>query len=418
LKTKYFINKIIFSVFVLFVPSLVRIFNNLILKGDLDTSYSSLHGYGVEFLKLKLVILIMLISLRMYMNKKVKYSLIILSLLPVFWNSIIPAFLGGTILLLIYQLIRKESINKPVIITNLSSLFILIVFLFLNASNANLVLQYSLSDYALDVFVIAEYLKNVFLYITIFSLPLLLLLISKIRKYLDTFKLFIFFSLISSLISFSLIHDLYDAKQMVSNFFYPTLMVSIIIIFIWLFNKFPRIINIISFLSIFFILTHSYAYHKKYKKNYPIPEVFKTDKNVLVATDINLQKRGPVGTTYFFNLYQRPYANEIINYKYWLPIRIDIFDKAQFNSNKAKFEFTHMAINQAFLRFVSKKTKEIDKSKIASYKIEFLKKFNFRYLLVPKDQFENNSLRYVKNLNIVNKVLFDKNVLLLELKLD
>jgi hypothetical protein len=61
---------------------------------------------------------------------------------------------------------------------------------------------------------------------------------------------------------------------------------------------------------------------------------------------------------------------------------------------------------------------DIHKINTNALKLAFLRDYKFKYLLVYKDQLENNRLAYLKEIEIAEKIMFDKNVVLLKLKWD
>jgi hypothetical protein len=409
LKNNNIFSKVLISLLVLSSPGLLSLFLNLITKGSFETSYSVLHG-GILFLKLKIVLLIILISVNLYFVNKSKTSLIVFSLIPLLWNSVIPAFIGGFTLLVLYQLITKKKLNKSLVATYTVSFIILGVYFYFNSGEKlQSILSYSLIDYLNEEYSKSAYVLKIFIMIILSLSPLLLVFIKKTRSFFDQeYKYYILFISVSAFASFSLMHKLFNARQIILNFFYPLFIIVILFILIWLFNKSRRFLNFTASFLILLVLGHGFLFARASQSRIEIPAAFKTDNNVLVASDLNKYATP-------FSFYVRPYSNEMLNYKYWLPQRIDILDKFDYQTPVEKLEFLQSVSGQSFFKYVSKSQTNLDLNNINDLKYHFLKEFEFKYLLVDSARFYENTLMYKDRLEIKSIANFDKNVLILEL---
>ncbi len=404
--------KVLVPLLVLAMPGLLSLLYHLTIKGGLNTSYSVLQG-GILFLKMKVVFLLMIVSLKYHLKRYNQLSLIILSLIPIFWNSVIPAFVGGAILFLIFKLLyKRERIDTTIIYTYFISFGIFGIYLILNyKDNTQSIIHYSLFEYLKIEYRNFEYLRNVIIFASASFSPLILLRYKKIRRYFDCdIKYYILFISISALFSFSLMYGLFNSRQIVLNFFYPLILVLILISLIWFFNNYLKSSKIIGVFLLLVLAVHSLVYTNLDSKHYQIPAYFKDKSKLFVASDLRMNATP-------FAYYVRPYAFQMLDYKYWLPQRIDILNDLNFKNPKEKLEYVHSVSGQSFFKYASKLNYSNETSDLDVIKYTFLKEYGFRYLLVQESEYLNNKLTYLKNVKVKNSLKFDKNVLLLELDL-
>jgi hypothetical protein len=362
---------------------------------------------------MKVIILLSLISLKLYLNKKEYFAIVVLTFIPIIWNVFLPAFLGGLLLMILYQLVFRESLNKTLILSQFFSFAVLFLIIFLNPSAQHSLYKYSLIDYLRDEYSAISYVFRVIGLLILFALPLLLLLNKKFRNIVNTdFKKYLFFILIASFISFALIHKLYNAPQLLNNLIYPLLIPLVVLFLLKLFNKYDRIIRVSILISIFFVIGYAFTFKEKIQLNQEVPPEFSLSQAAYIATDLSRRSIDP------FFYYIRPYAYLMLEHQHWLPQRIDLFDNVQLNSYVDQYHYIENSSGQSFFKYANLKYDDIHKINTNALKLAFLRDYKFKYLLVYKDQLENNRLAYLKEIEIAEKIMFDKNVVLLKLKWD
>jgi hypothetical protein len=410
LKNKDIFTKALASLLVLATPGLLSLFSNLLFKGSFETSYSVLHG-GILFLKLKIILLIMLVSLNLYFTQRHQLSIIVFSLIPVLWNSVIPAFIGGLILLIAFQFFVKRHVNKGLIYSYLIAFGVFGLYLVTNSIEvSNSIISYSLLDYLKDEYSNFDYVLKVVLMVGVSISPLLLLVFKKSRSFIDhEFKYYILFISVSAFTSFSLMHKLFNARQIILNFFYPLLLVLILFGVVWVFNKNYKLAKLYGSLLLIVLVSHAFYYANANQKIYEIPTAFQVNSNILVASD--LRKNATP-----FSYYVRPYSYQMLDNKYWLPQRIDILDDLNFKNPVDRLEYVHSVSNQSFFKFASRNFERIKGTDIDKMKFDFLKEFGFQYLLVHEDDFFNKRHAYFEKLVVKSLTKFDGDVLLLEIE--
>jgi len=411
MKTIPIFDCLLLSTFILLLPGILKVVFNIIIKGSFALS-SVLHG-DIFFLKMKVIILLSLISLKLYLNKKEYFAIVVLTFIPIIWNVFLPAFLGGLLLMILYQLVFRESLNKTLILSQFFSFAVLFLIIFLNPSAQHSLYKYSLIDYLRDEYSAISYVFRVIGLLILFALPLLLLLNKKFRNIVNTdFKKYLFFILIASFISFALIHKLYNAPQLLNNLIYPLLIPLVVLFLLKLFNKYDRIIRVSILISIFFVIGYAFTFKEKIQLNQEVPPEFSLSQAAYIATDLSRRSIDP------FFYYIRPYAYLMLEHQHWLPQRIDLFDNVQLNSYVDQYHYIENSSGQSFFKYANLKYDDIHKINTNALKLAFLRDYKFKYLLVYKDQLENNRLAYLKEIEIAEKIMFDKNVVLLKLKWD
>jgi len=400
---------LLLSSVILLTPGLIKVIYNIVIKNKL--SLSSILNSDFYFIKLKGVILISLLSYKLYIKGKERYSLIIFSLIPFVWNTVLPAYIGGVLLLFLYQYFYIKKVDKHYFSLQIISIILFLIYLLMDRDSIHPIFNFSLGDYLIEEFQNYNYFSRALLYIIVSSSPLLLVLNKKFRNLMDNdFKRYLFFIIISSLISYSFLFELHNAKQIINNILYVILFLLLVFLLSKIYIKKGKLVRIMILSVLPMVIGYAIIFRSNVIVDIPVPKGFNSSNPPLVATDTGMLNNNP------FFYYIRPYSHLMLNNKHWLPVRIDLFDDNDLDSNFNKLQYSRNVSNQSFFRYVSLNSKEFDGIKPNVQKINFLKDFKFKYLIVSKTKFKNRNLSYISKLNIVDNRLFDDDNVLIELE--
>lgn len=408
-KKNMILDIILISTIVLFLPNLIKICYHFLPNQPLPST-SILHS-GLYFIKLKVVLLLSLVSFKFYIQNKQLLAIFIFSLIPIFWNTLIPVFIIGLILLLIYQILNKEKIHRIFYGLQILNFGLLFTILLCNPKEKDIIFSYSILDYAIAEFSNYNYLWKVIVLVLISALPLALLYNERFRVYLnETYKRYFFFLIIASFISYSLIYELYNAKQLIINLIFPILF-PLSVYLVSLSYRVSKIrFRFVAIIILVFIICHAIFYRKQFSTDFKVPLAFNSNNKVYIASDLKQAKVDP------FYYYIRPYGFLMLKNKYWLPQRIDLLDHNKFNKPIDKYHYYQTVGNQSFFKYAASKNNSVDVINTNDLKLNFLKDYQFEYLLVNVDEINSSRSCYLQDLNIVDRNIFDNDIILLTLK--
>lgn len=397
----------IIALFVLLSPGIFKVIYHAVFYGNIPLS-SILHG-DLYVLKLKPVIVLGLASFHMYILKKEHFAIVLFSLIPILWNTLLPAYIGGLLLYVIYQKLIKNRINPWIVYGQIIYITLLLLMLVVNKVETKTLYDYSLLEYLVDAY---SHLPNVYisiLYVFLVSLPLLLLKLKFTKQLLSTdFKKFIFFIGIASFISFALLHQINNSIQIISNLFYVYYFPFAVYFITYIFRIFPTYFNVWISATLVCTLLHGVVFSKKIALQNPIPKEFNEGEYIYIATDLAPTKIN------FTSYYIRPYSVYLLNFKYWLPQRLDVLEKVSLPSYRDHFEYAQTVGFHSFTQYAANHTKDFKEVDIPTLKLAFLEKYTFKYLLIYESaMYDTDS--YIHNLCIKEIQRFDHQILLLEL---
>lgn len=420
-----FVKKVFFSWTFLIIPGILSFSLYFITNLSFHAPYSILQS-GIVMVKVKIVVILLLLFFVDFKNNTKRDDFFFLSLIPLFWNTLIPAFLGAYLMYVVYKYIKKSALSPSLIV----QLFLPLVFLpvyirvfnSINCSNLTNIVdvnRFELKDYLLVTYSDVDYvLKTSVFYI--FPVTIIyFLIVGKYRKLIDicrsrfksfryeyqnTGLLFLFIGL-AAVLSYGLLRSLFDARQIVMNLFYPIINI-IVFLFIMsvLRNTHKYTVSVLTILYSL-ILFHALYYRSgtfKSLSEFTRYGIFKEPETVLISTD--------TATTFTpMSLYKKPYLQLLMLNENFKPIRLDVFFSTSNMSPKEKMEYYLNVRNQAFYRYIIMNNLPPDS---ASSKIKFLTTYKIKYLLTDTIRFSNTYLNKV----ILEKVeFFDKGVYLLEI---
>jgi len=403
---------VLISTIVLLLPNLIKICYHFIpFNSSQSVPSTSVFHSGLYFIKMKVVLLLSLVSYKFYIQNKELTAIIVFSLIPLFWNTLIPVFILGLILLLIYQILNNQKVNKIFYGIQLLSLGLIFIYILVNPNMSENIFSYSILDYVMAKFTDFNYVMKVLVFILISILPLVLFLNKRFRLFLnDTYKKYFYFLLIASFVSYSLIFELYNAKQLIINLIFPILF-PISIYLVTISYKVLKIrFRFLAIIVLVFVLFYAVYYRKQLNTDYIVPSAFSSSKVVYLASDIKETNPDP-----FFH-YIRPYGFLMLKNQHWLPQRIDLLDYKKHDKPIDKYHYYQNVVNQSFFKYAVLQYQSKDIINVQELKLKFLREYQFEYLLVNKDKIKDESSSYIQSLNIIDKEMFDDNVFLLKLK--
>ncbi len=426
-KQSYFYKNTLSFLFIL-LPGILSYGLNLIINQSFIADYSILQG-GIEIIKDKIIVILLLLYIVSNNDQYEDKNLLPLALIPIIWPSLIPPFLGGVLMFLLYCFYKKNYSNfKNASFLLLSMAYIPVyVTIFDNfygstVSNTPNLIDYGLIDYIVETYIYPfGFLKVLFTYVlpTIISFFVILNLrkiISKLGfksilkfKIHDSFIALYFFIFIAMAFSFGLLHELFNAEQMISNLIYPLLNILLFIVFLLLLRKIQMAGLFVVLFVYLFVCVNAYLFvPNKFSLNFNQSKVLQVmkiqNKNVYIATDVTAQQ-----TPLYY--YAKPFAYLLMYSEKYKPIKLNLFNDHEYKLPKDKYEYFGSVSNQSFFKYV--KSNNLF-SNIDNAKKEFIEEFKIDYLLISDDHLILNS--YVHQLNIDSIIQLEKGISLVKIK--
>jgi len=218
---------------------------------------------------------------------------------------------------------------------------------------------------------------------------------------------------IAGIVSFGFMHNLFNARQIIVNLFYPLINILLFIFFLLLMQKSIHLKMILVSILFMFIIVHAIIYSPKTSnQREKLAEHFKmlnqNNCKMYFATDIAISSNA-------FLLYHKPYADLLMYCEDYKPIKLNIppYNISNYTTPKEKIE-SRGGNGQIFTKYVIRNKLEGD---IDKAKVNFLDEFDVDFLLVD-EELRYSDTSYLLRLNIDTIVLFDerKNVYLIKLK--
>lgn len=419
-------NRFLFSFLFILIPGLFSYFSYLVVNLDFNSSYSILLG-GIGILKLKIVIILLLVYLNNEKSGLRHKNYLSLIIIPLVWPTLIPAFLGGYILFVIYKLILKKVINWSTVLIWLLPIIAIFCYVLLfnsvHSSNLNLLIndtnQYGLIDYVTDIYKVP---KAIFRFCLIFVLPLIISFIAIViikKKYpekivslnLFNYDILLIFILLASYFSFGALFGLFNSLQILLNILFPIFNIFVFQLSLLLLTKYGKISSLI--LIFIYILVIAIALIDKSPKEsvnnkLNIIEIINHDnrKPCLIAVDLQKEKKP-------LYLYKKLYADLLMYNEDFKPVNLNLIIAENNLKNPVdRFEFYGSVSNQTFYKYMinNKLYKNVD-----SAKYKFLNQFKFDYLIVSQSiLLEKNN--YISKLNVDTVYMLQNNLSMVTLK--
>ena len=424
LKERHFYEKMLLALVFVATPNLLSLVIYGLKGMFLEMPYSILHG-GIVTLKVKIVSILLLLFFKDKSKNFVEKDLLAFSLIPLFWNTLIPAFVGAYVMLLMYWLVNKHKFSALLLLKlSLPILFIPIylkvanTFYFVSDPTFTSIPRLSLISYLFEVFSDRSYLLNTVFYVIPIAVVTLLLIFfydnlivyinDKIRgvKIGDALTvLVIVFLVLSALFSFLLMRELFNARQVLMNLFYPLFTIIVLFSLMKLYLRQQRTLKLIITVLLCFVVVHAYIFRSEISPCDDVIAIVEAMPDTeRVASDVNLLRKP-------FSLYYKPLADLLSYNECFKPIRLDCVISQDELSLKETLEYQGSVSKQIFYRYVKSRG---DKSVSNELKMRFLKEFDVSYLMIDKEMLEEKS-SYVKNLSVDTVFVLDKDILLLKL---
>lgn len=413
----------------LLIPGLFSMAFSILTGFSLHSEYTIFQG-GIVIMKVKIVLILLLLFLVDFQANVKEGNYFFLSLIPLFWITLIPAFLGAYILYLLYMKFNRE----PIDIKSVAKLFVPIIYIPVHFIIINLIgsketsdvmagEQYSLINYLADMYTNPYYLaKTAILYIVpvaccyFFILKYYKKLFYRYSakmtvlkpEYYTIFLLYIFI-VFAAVLSFGLLRSLFNARQIIMNLFYPFINIILFLILIYYSKGHPRWITPILVTGYLLVFLHGYFFREgtfnELNDRYNKFSFLSQKEKVLIASDIS-SDRTP------FSLYKKPYSHLLMLNENYKPLRLDLFFDISHMSPTEKLEYLQSVKTQAYYRFVRAEKLSPDSE---DSKIRFIENFGIRYLLIDSVKYYDGS-SYLRSLQVEKSEVFDNGVLLLTLK--
>lgn len=427
LKKNSKLNLFIISLFIIFFPGIISYLLNILLTGSFNTLYSILHS-GILNLKTKIITILLLLFLIDFRKNIKGNNYLSLSLIPLFWNSLIPAFLGGYLLYFIYNIYNKKKIYKNLFLQLLIPIvYIPIHLIIINITTfSDKVVTNPQKDYGLTNFLLDTYSDSTKLILTllIWIIPLTILIFliigkfdfffkklkNKLSLFTDELKPIFIISLfitISAVVTHGILRDLFNSKQVLTNLFYPIFNICLFFSILFLFKKFPKlfypiVISIITLIAINLFRDSSFGNKKINALSKKIKDLEPGNEKILFASDIESKEA--------FSLYQKPYAFLLMNNENYNPIQLNIIWPTEKMDAKMKWDYFYAVRNQTFYKYVNLNNSNNDINKA---KVDFIKENKINFLLIDSNTMVNNA-PYLSDLQIETKIIFEKDIYLLK----
>lgn len=423
----HILEKMLLAFVFIAIPSILSMTAYAAKNISLNMPYSVLHG-GIVIMKVKIIVILFLLFFKDANKEFSKKEIISFSLIPLFWNTLIPAFLGAYLLYFFYLVLKRRAIPVHLFVQLLLPLMFIPVYLTfanymysLDASPIKLEIGTSLFSYLSEIYNNKSYLISTILFfvlpitlaylVTVLFYERMFLFVEKkftTKLYLDKeLVLMIVFLSLSALLSFAILRELFNARQILMNLFYPLINILVFLLIINIYKKWSFNSRIMILTIMVFVIIHAISF-RPVKVIDPIITHFermqKKETRLFFATDIN-RSQSP------FSLYSKPYEQYLRYIEDYKPMRLDILRDKDSLSPKDQLEYTGSVSKQIFYRFVHHENLLND---IESAKIRFIEEFNIDYLLIDSALLiDENS--YIKQLTIDSVFAFDKGVVILKL---
>jgi len=413
----------------LLIPGLFSFLFHFMTHLSLNSDYSIVQG-GIVTMKVKIVLILLLLFLTDLRTNLKESNFFSISLIPLFWNTLIPVFLGAYILYLIYAFLNKKRLRQKSLIQLLIPVVyipfhLVILNLFNNGEDITLLNNdnYSLINYLSATYGDTGYIiKTLILYIFPFSC-IYGLTVKYFDKIYSTFAprvtvldseyriifLFSIFMFLAAFFSFGILRSLFNARQIIMNLFYPFINLILFIILLIFFNRkrnwtIPILATgyVLIFLHAFIFRSGSFFQIRDYYNRFPF---FTQKENSLIASDVSMD-RTP------FSLYKKPFPHLLMLNENFKPLRLDLFYDMSKMSPTEKIEYLQSVKSQAFYRFV--KSNQLSPYSDLS-KLKFIEEFNIKYILVDSTVSYDKS-SYLRNLQIERAEQFKPGIILLKIK--
>jgi hypothetical protein len=423
------LKKLFISWTFLLIPGLFSFIFHSITHLSIKSDYSIIEG-GIVIMKVKIVLILLLLFLTDLKINLKESNFFTISLIPLFWNTLIPVFLGAYILYIIYALVNKKSLRFK----SLFQLLIPIIYIPIHLMLINLITtrteisllnhdDYSLVNYLSAIYSNTGYIiKTLILYI----LPVSCIFILTVRyfdkiysnftqrvSFLDSeHSIIILFSILmflAAIFSFGILRSLFNARQIIMNLFYPFINILLFLILLILLERKRNWITpilaagyILIFLHAFIFRSGSFFQTKDYYNRFSF---FSQKQASLIASDVSMD-RTP------FSLYKKPFPHLLMLSENYKPLRLDLLYDMSKMSPADKIEYLQSVKSQPYYRFV--KMNQLSPYSDLS-KIKFIEKFNIKYILIDSAVYNDKS-SYIKNLQVEKAELFEPGIMLLKIK--
>lgn len=415
----------------LLIPGFLSYVGNVLVNHSLIASYSILQG-GIEILKVKIILILLLLYLLNDADCFEDKNFFALTLIPLVWPTQIPAFVGGYVLWIAYSFFKKRAISWKMLIQWFLPIICVFVYLIIFNLKSDYE-QYHQSFSDTDSYGVLSYLldtynspKTIGKYLVLYALPAFILFVfivvyeAKIRSFFERNRiarsiiqktdLLIVFILIAIYVSYGLLNELFNARQIVSNFIYPLFNVLIFLIVIEAFEKGLKIRYFVLISTYSFILFTAVYFRPQLtpdRNRLKIMETLK-EKNresYLVAVDVIRENRP-------LYMYKKLYADLLMYDEDFKPVNLNLFPSTILRKPADKLEYYGSVSKQTFYRYVKQNNLLGD---VETAKLQFLNEFKFDYLLISSSLLANDSC-YVHQLKMDTILTLEKNINLIVLE--
>jgi len=382
------------------LPGLLSYSLNLLLHHSFIAQYSILQG-GIEIIKDKIIVILLLLFF-VCDNDRFDYkNLLALSLIPLIWPSLIPPFLGGVLMFILYSVYQKNyTICRKSFLLLIPLVYIPFHVLIFNYFYRNTLdsvpypIEYGLMNYITDSYNHLDSILN-FLLMYVFPSVLSFLFVLNYQRIFakfglkvtfkfkptSNFNMLYYFILIAMILSYGLLNKLFNAGQILTNFMYPLINILLFLIFLLIIKNTHKAGFLFVVLVYFFVIINAYIFKPQivemdFCQRSILKVLNKQNRNIYIATDITVKQ-----TPLYY--YAKPFTQLLMFNENYKPIKLNIVDSIDCFSPKDKYEYFGSVSNQLFFRYVKSKSlfKEVDNAKI-----RFLNEFRIDYLLVSNDK--------------------------------
>lgn len=415
---------------IILLPGLLSFTIHLATKLNLNSPYSIFLG-GIVILKVKIVVILLLLY---FVNVKRDFkgtNFLPLVLIPLIWNTLIPVFFGGYILFTVYSILVKKLVSLKLFALWIFPIVYIPIYLFSANFNRNFNFDgntksvsstYGLSNYLIDSYSSITPFVLTTIGMIVLALILYLFLLYFYDKVIFKFgNQFMFIKrlvkqhvilvasiILAGFISFSIMHDLFNARQILMNLLYPLFTILLLISYVKLYGYATKAAVLTVFGLILVFALHSYYFSPKdsWKKEVlsnKLKSLNQTQESFLVATDI-------APNTNSFLLYHKPFADLLMFEESFKPIKFNVLNEENPVTPKERIE-SGGSRRQIFYRYMLKNDMF---DRVDDAKVKFIHENKINFLIVSDSHYYNEK-SYISRLKLDTSIKFTDNTYLLKL---